>query len=93
MVVVVLAPEVVHVGGGHHRPADLVGDARDPLVGLVLLGDPVALELEVDVVGAEHLEQVVGVRAGVGRRALHEPAAEAGLEAAGEGDHSRPSSG
>ncbi len=87
VVIEVVPPEVVHVGRAHHRPPDLARDPRDVLVRLVLLGDAVALELEVDVLGAEDLDQVVRVRAGVGRRALDQPAAEARLEAARQRDH------
>ena len=46
---VVLAAQVVHVGGADERPADLARDPRDALVRAVLLGDLVVLELEVDV--------------------------------------------
>ena len=63
--VVVLAAQVVHVAGADERPADLAGDPDDPLVALVLGGETVLLDLEVDVVGAEDPQQVVGVRAGV----------------------------
>ena len=59
----------------------------DPLVGLVLLGDAVLLHLEVDVVGAEDLQQLVGVRARLGGVVVHEAPAEARLQAAGERDH------
>ena len=87
MVVVVLAAQVVDVAGGDERAADLAGVADDPLVGLVLLGDPVDLDLQVDVVGAEDLDQVVEVGAGVGRAVLDQAPAKARLQAAGERDH------
>jgi hypothetical protein len=67
VVLVVLAAEVVDVAGSDQRAADLAGDLDDPLVGLVLLGDPVLLDLEVDVVGAEDLHQLVRVGARLGR--------------------------
>ena len=67
--------------------AELAGDPGDPLVGLVLLGDPVDLELEVDVLGAEDAEQVVDVGAGLVGPVLDDPPAEARLQAAGERDH------
>jgi hypothetical protein len=51
VVVVVLAAQVVHVAGGHERAADLAGDPDDALVGLVLVGDAVLLDLEEDVLG------------------------------------------
>ena len=84
---VVLAAQVVDVGGRDQRPAELARVADDALVRLRLLGDPVLLDLEVDVVGAEDLDQVVEVGAGVGRALLDQPAAEARLQAAGERDH------
>ena len=89
VVVVIAATEVVNVRGGHDRPAHLRRDPHDPLVRLVLLGDAVALELEVDVVGAEQLEQVVRVCPRTRGRALHEPPAEPRLQTAREGDHPR----
>ena len=52
------------------------------LVGLVLLGDPVLLDLEVDVVGAEGLHQLVGVGAGVVGPPVDQALAEARLQAA-----------
>ncbi len=87
VVVVVLAAQVVDVARPHERPADLPGDADDPLVGPLLVREAVLLHLEVDVVGPEGAEQVVGVGARVGRAILEQPPAEAGGEAAGEGDH------
>ena len=89
VVVVVLAPQVVDVAGRDQRPADLARELDDALVRLVLLGDPVDLDLHVDVVRAERLEQVVQVGPGVGRAVLDEAPAEAGLEAAGERDQAR----
>ena len=79
VVLVVLAAEVVDVAGRDQRPADLAGDLDDSLVGLVLLGDPVLLDLEVDVVGAEDLHQLVGVGARLGRVVGDQPLAEARL--------------
>ena len=67
-------------------PPISLGDLDDALVRLVLLGQAVLLDLEVDVVGAVDLDEVVGVRAGLGRVVVHEPLAEARLEAAGERD-------
>ena len=86
VVVEVLAPQVVDVGGGDQRPAELPGEADDPLVGLVLLVDPVLLHLEVDLVGAEGLDQVVEVGAGVVVALFDQAPAEARLQAAGEDD-------
>ncbi len=77
MVVVVLPPQVVDVGGAHQRPAELTCDLHDPLVRLVLVGEPVALDLEVDVVRPEDLQQVVGVSASLGRAVIDDAAAEA----------------
>ena len=87
VVVEVLAPQVVDVGGADQRPAQLAGEADDPLVGLVLLGDAVLLHLEVDLLGAEGLDQVVEVGAGVVGALFDQAAAEARLQAAGEDDH------
>ena len=59
----------------------------DRLVGLLLLGDAVLLDLEVDVLGAEDLDEVVEVGARVVRRGPRRCAlAEARGEAAGERD-------
>ena len=87
MVVEVLAAQVVDVGGADQRAPELAGEADDALVGLVLLGDPVLLDLEVDLLGAEGLDQVVEVGAGVVVALLDQAAAEARLQAAGEDDH------
>ena len=86
MVVVVLAAEVVDVGRADEAAAHLLGDLHDPLVGLVLLGQAVLLDLEVDVVRAVDLDEVVGVLARLGRVVGDQPLAEARLEAAGERD-------
>ena len=86
MVVVVLAAEVVHVGRADQRAAELAGDLHDALVGLVLVGDAVLLDLEVDVVAAEDLQQIVGVRTGLVVAAVDEPLAEARGQAARERD-------
>ena len=87
VVLVVLASQVVDVGGGDQRPAELAGVADDALVGLRLLGDPVLLHLEVDIVGAEHLDQVVEMGAGVVGALFDQATAKARLQAAGERDH------
>jgi hypothetical protein len=65
VVVVVLTPQVVDVPGPHQWPAELAGDADDALVGLILLGEPVLLNLEVDVPGPEGVDQLVRVGPGV----------------------------
>ncbi len=64
--VVVLAAQVVDVGRGDQRPAELARHLGDPLVRLLLLGDAVALHLEVDLVGAEGVRP--GRRRGRARR-------------------------
>ena len=84
--VVVLAPEVVHVGGSDDRPAELLGHRGDLRVRVVLIVDLVFLDLEVDVFGAEHLDQLVGVFAGGGGIVLVDPAHETRGKAAGERD-------
>ena len=89
MVVVVLLAQVVHVGRADERAAELARDPHDPLVGLVLLGEAVALDLEVDVLGAEDLQQVVDVRARLVVAAVDEALAEARGEAAGQRDDAR----
>src|SRR3954454_9237193 len=75
------------VGGPDQRPVQLAGEADDPLICLVLLFDPVLLDLEVDLLGAEGLDQVVEVGAGVALALFDEAAAEGGLQAAGEADY------
>jgi hypothetical protein len=84
---VVVAALVVDVGRGDQRAPQLSGVADDPVVRLRLLGDPVLLDLEVDVLWAEDLDEVVEVRARVRRPLLDQPPAEAGLEAPRERDH------
>ncbi len=69
------------------RPPSFARDALDPLVALLLGGQPVLLQLEVDVLGAEDAEQLVGVGARVLGAVFGEALAEAGGEAAGERDH------
>ena len=59
-----------------------------PSVCPLLLVDPVLLDLEVDLLGAEGLDQVVDVGAGVVAPLLDQAAAEARLQAPGEDDHS-----
>ena len=78
MVVVVLLAEVVDVGGGDERAVELLRELLDRLVDLLLLGDAVALDLEVDVLGAEDLDEVVEVGARLGEAALHDAAASCG---------------
>ena len=87
MVVVVLLAQVVHVGGRDQRAAHLGREAADRLVDLLLLGEPVALDLEVHVLGPEHLHQLVEVRARLGGLALQDPLARTRRQAAGEADH------
>ena len=87
MAVVVLAAEVVDVSGGDQRPAELARDLDDALVRLLLLGDAVALHLEVDLLGPEGVDEVVHVGTGVLGAVLDQPAAEARLQASGERDH------
>jgi hypothetical protein len=93
VVVVVLAAQVVHVAGAHDRAPDLAGDAHDPLVGLLLVGDAVLLDLEVDVVGAEGVHQVVDVGARLVVATVDQALAEARGQAAGEGDDALPARG
>ena len=86
VVVVVLLAQVVHVGGGDERAAGLPREAPHRLVDLLLLGQAVALDLEVDVLGPEDLHQLVEVRAGLLGLALDDPLARARGEAAREAD-------
>ncbi len=65
--VVVLASEVVDIAGGDQRAAELAGDPDDALVDLVLFGDAVLLDLEVDVAPPR--------RSGSGPRHVSEPRA------------------
>ncbi len=87
VVVVVLTAQVVHVARAHQAPADFLRDAFDPLVALLLGGESVLLQLEVDVLGAEDSKQLVRVGARVAGAIFGEALAEAGGEAAGERDH------
>ena len=87
MVLVVLAAQVVDVSRTHERTSELTSDADDSLVGLLLLGEAVLLHLEVDVLGAEGPDQLVGVRPCVVRATHDQALAEARLQAAGERDH------
>ena len=57
-----------------------------PSLALLLVGDAVLLDLEVDVVGAEGLQQVVGVGARLGVAPVDEALAEARRQAAGQRD-------
>ena len=76
MVVVVLTAQVVHVTGADQRAADLAGDLHDPLVALLLRREAVLLDLEVDVVGAEDPQKVIGVGACVARPVVDQALAE-----------------
>ena len=87
MVVVVLPAEVVDVRRRHQRPAHLGGEAPDRLVDLLLLGEAVALDLEVHLLRPEGLDQLVEVRARLLGLALQDPLAAPRREAAGEADH------
>ena len=87
VVVEVLAAQVVHVRRADERLAGLGREALHRLVDLVLLGEPVLLDLEVDVLRAEDLNQLVQVRARLVELALHDPLARAAGQAAGERDH------
>ena len=87
VVVVVLAAQVVDVAGPDERPPELAGDPDDPLVGPLLLGEAVLLDLEVDVLGAERRDQLLGVGLGLGGPPVEQVLAEARLQAAGERDH------
>jgi hypothetical protein len=87
MVVVVLAPQVVHVGRRDEGAAHLVGEARDRLVDLLLLLEAVALDLEVHVLGPEDLHELVEMRARLLELALHDALAGTRGQAPGEADH------
>ena len=63
--VVVLAAQVVDIAGPDEAPAHLARDPHDLLVALVLLGEAVLLDLEVEVLRAEHRPQLICVRASV----------------------------
>ncbi len=86
MVLVVLLAQVVDVRRGHQRAVHLAGEPDDRLVDLLLLGQPVLLDLEVDVLGTEDLDELVQV----GPRALQvagqDALAGARGQAAGEAD-------
>ena len=84
--VVVLAAQVVHVAGADERAPDLARDPHDPLVGLLLVGDAVLLDLEVDVVAPEGVHQVVDVRPRLVVATVDQALAEARRQAAREGD-------
>jgi hypothetical protein len=86
---IVLTSQVVDVGGGDEGPAELTRRPHDALVRLVLLRDPVGLDLEVDVVGAKGPDKFVGVRPRVGGSILDQAPAEARLQATAEGDDAR----
>ena len=84
---VVLATQVVDVARPDQRPAQLARDLDDPLVGLILRGEAVLLDLEVHVVGAERLDQLIRMGPGLRRPAVEQVLAEARLQAPGEHDH------
>ncbi len=58
-----------------------------PSFALLLLVDPVLLHLEVDLIGAKGLDQVVEVGAGVLVALFDQAPTKARLQAAGEHDH------
>jgi hypothetical protein len=72
----------VDVGGPDQRQAELTGGLDDSLVGLVLLRDAVLLELELEVVGAEDVDQLVGVIERLGIAILDQALAKARLHTA-----------
>ena len=78
--------QVVHVRRADQRLAGLGREALHRLVDLVLLGQPVLLDLEVDVLRAEDLDQLVQVRARLVELAVHDPLARAAGQAARERD-------
>ena len=86
VVVEVLPAQVVHVRRADQRRPVSVREALHRLVDLVLLGQPVLLDLEIDVLGAEDLDQLVQVRARLVELALHDPLARAAGQAARERD-------
>src|ERR1700730_11182304 len=63
VMMVVLATQVVHVGGPSERAAHLASEADDHLVAAILDVEAVALDLEVDVLATERADQLVDVRA------------------------------
>ena len=73
----VLTAEVVDVRRRDQRAAHLGREPLDRLVDLLLLGEPVALDLEVDAVGTEGVDQLVEVGPRLVRLALHDPLAGA----------------
>ena len=87
VVVVVLTAQVVHVTGADQWATDLARDLHDPGVGLLLVGDAVLLNLEVDVVVAVDLQQLIGHRARLGLTVADQRLAEARCQAAGQRDH------
>ncbi len=86
VMVEVLPAQVVHVGRADHRAPGLGGEAAHRVVDQVLLGEPVLLHLEVDVLGPEDLDQLVQVRARLVDVAVDDPLARARRQAAGEAD-------
>src|SRR5436305_5735724 len=86
MMVVVLPAQIVDVAGADQRPPELTSDPHDALVALVLRLEPVLLDLEVDVVGAERADQLVRVGTRLVRVAAQERLAELRLQTAGERD-------
>ena len=87
MVVEVLLAQVVHVRRARPSAGPVsAANLLHRLVDLLLLGQPVLLDLEVDVLGAEDLDQLVEVRARLVELALHDPLARARGQAAREAD-------
>ena len=87
VMVVVLATQVVHVAGADQAAAELARDLDDALVALVLRREAVLLQLEVNVVGAEHVAQVIGMRARIVLAVVEQALTEARGQTAGERDH------
>src|SRR5947209_7683991 len=85
--VVVVAPQIVHVAGSNDRPPELTRDPDDSLVGSFLFGKSILLNLEVDVLGAERLHELVGMRARFGRTSVEQVLTKPRLKAATECDH------
>ncbi len=86
VVVEVLLAQVVHVGRADQRLARLGREALHRLVDLVLLGQAVLLDLEIDVLRTEDLDQLVEVRARLFQLPAHDPLARARGQAARERD-------
>ena len=76
----VLAAEIVGIVGGHHRQAQVRGEAEHPLRDDVLVRDAVALHLEPEAIGSEHLSEPLRGRF----RLLVAPLAQVQRDLAGE---------